>query len=232
MAFSYLQIVFSWQTSSVSGKRVFSFHHSCAQHGKDFLSWKNEDNCSSGWADFKTWTLCSRRQQARPSKREENVTNQDIALYLSVFSLTQQCGAMSFHQPPVQKSRRLQNSEQLSVSAWPGRSRLLFCLCPGYGEIFSFFLFYKMKTNSYSLHWDWNTNYSGPNIHKYWTFMLQHFLTFWQTDDPCRQLQLFSDGDFGRRGFPGGVPKFIPLHKANLYNGQHRKALLPFWAPG
>lgn len=102
-ALSYLKTVVFWQKNSVSSKTSFSFHHSGGQHGKDFLSWKNDNNCS-GWAHFKTWTLCSKRQEAGPSGREENLRNQDVSLCLSVFSLTQQCGAMSFHQPPVRKS--------------------------------------------------------------------------------------------------------------------------------
>lgn len=50
----------------------------------------------------------SRTQEARPSRREENLRNQDISfagtLCLSVFSLPQQCGVMTFHQPLVQMS--------------------------------------------------------------------------------------------------------------------------------
>lgn len=76
---------------------------------KGFSQLEDEDNCVSGWDDFKTWTLCSRRQEVRPSRREEILRNQVVALCLSVFSLTQQCGVMSFHQPPVQKSRMTVN---------------------------------------------------------------------------------------------------------------------------
>lgn len=48
--------------------------------------------------------LCSRTQDAKPSRRKGSLRNQDVAPCLTVFSFTQQCGVMSFHQPSVQKS--------------------------------------------------------------------------------------------------------------------------------
>ena len=88
--------------------------------------------------------------------------------------------------------------------------------------------FTKWKQLQLKLGW----NYSGPNIHKYRALTLRHFLTLQRTDGPCSQLQLFSDRDFGRGVFLWDFPKSVTLHKANLYNEQHRKTHLPVWAPG
>lgn len=215
-------MVFSWQFSSVSGKG-FSFHHCCEQHGKVFLSWRN--NCSSGQADFKTClSVQGHRRQDHQGERKtwgtkmkpfswvSSLFPSSVEWWVSISTLYINLGLP-------------QNPEQLFMSAWPGCSKLLFLLYPGADEIFSFLLFMKQRQTAAVI-----AETGTPNLlAEYSQALSTHIPTFSDTDGSWSQLSMFSDKEFA---FPEAFPKFTTLHQANLCNKQHLKILFPIWAPG